>query len=91
MGLNYLQVKYDLYHGNSWKLINGENTGISQAGCYNAVHSTEIVWNMPFDFIFDSNNLLGWPKMTITIYGPDLFGRSVIIAYGVFHIPSESG
>jgi len=68
-----------------------QDSGISQAGCYNAIHSTDIVWNLPFDFRLLSQNILGWPKLAIEVWGSDFFGRSIQIAYGLCIIPTESG
>lgn len=92
MGHNYLNVKYKLNYGRQWVLDKAyQDTGISQAGCYNAVHSTDIVWNLPFDFRMLSKDVAGWPKLALEIWGPDLFGRSIILAYGLCNIPTETG
>lgn len=50
-----------------------------------------MVWNYPFEFIYRSFNVAGWPKITLTFTSRDFLGRDVICGYGVTHIPTQPG
>ncbi len=51
----------------------------------------DIVFNFPFEATFSTTNPSGWPQIVLTLYGPDVFGRSVVKGYGSVHIPTEPG
>lgn len=50
-----------------------------------------IVLNFPIDIAFKSTNPFGWPRLVISIYGLDAFGRDVIRGYGSVHLPTVAG
>ena len=64
---------------------------MSQVGSPSLLQSRDIVWNFPFDCVFMATNPMGWPQIIVTLYGPDLFGRSVIKGYGSVHFPTSPG
>lgn len=47
-----------------------------------------IVLNFPIDIAFKSTNPFGWPRLVISIYGLDAFGRDVVRGYGAVHLPT---
>lgn len=98
LGENYVNVKFDIYHGSEWIPLSVDNrlpeetkTGCTQAGCYNTLQNQEIVWNAPFNFAFKSSNLSGWPQMILSVIAPDFLGRSKLLCYGNVHLPSQPG
>lgn len=50
----------------------------------------EIVWNFPIDITFQSTNTYGWPRLCLSIYGPDWLNRDVVRGYGHLPIPISS-
>ena len=83
--------KYDFVYGPDWKIISGQNTGQSQHACIGGCSYNFFVWNFPFEISFYSNNPIGWPKLVISCFYPDFFGREKIKGYGVVHIPCREG
>jgi len=65
--------------------------GMTQAGCFSDIQNQVIVWNAPFECGFRSTTLLNWPQMILQVMGPDIFGRSIVIAYGNVHLPTQPG
>lgn len=47
--------------------------------------------NFPIDITFKSTNPYGWPRLVLSVYGVDRFGRDVIRGYGSIHIPAFPG
>ena len=66
-------------------------TGVTQAGCFSDIQNQIIVWNTPFECAFRSTTLLGWPQMILQVWAPDIFGRSIVVAYGNVHLPTQPG
>lgn len=83
--------KYEISYGVDWTVVNGSTSGQSQQACQGENASNLFVWNFPFEIGFKSNNPTGWPQVVISIYGPDFWGREVIKAYGLVHIPTTPG
>lgn len=99
MGNNYINVKYKIYSkSQQWVPQNIEGkpaqetlTGITQAGCYSDIQNQVVVWNAPFECAFKSSTLLDWPQLILTVTAPNMFGKSIIIAYGNVHLPTQPG
>ncbi len=83
--------KYDIVYGPDWKVISGQTSGQSQHACIGGSAYNFFVWNFPFETSFYSNNPIGWPKLVISCFYPDFFGREKIKGYGVIHIPCREG
>jgi hypothetical protein len=49
------------------------------------------VWNLPIDVTFKSTNPQGWPRLVVSVYCQDLFGRYVVRGYGSTLIPTVPG
>lgn len=87
-----LYCRYTYSYGNDWTIISGLDTGLSQTACKNPSKSDdEIVWNFPLDISFSSTNVYGWPRIALSVYGIDFFGRDVIRGYGAVLIPLSTG
>ncbi|CAI2379743.1 unnamed protein product [Moneuplotes crassus] len=86
-----IAIKYDIVKGNRWKLVKGEETGISQHGFRNQGASKRIVWNFPFEVIYSSTNVKEWPQIVLYGSGKDFRGREVIEFYGSVHVPTAPG
>ena len=83
--------KYDIVYGPDWKVISGQTSGQSQHACIGGSAYNFFVWNFPFETSFYSNNPIGWPKLVISCFYPDFFGREKLKGYGVIHIPCREG
>jgi len=88
-GEDRLYVKYDFTYGSKWNIIHGVDKGISQIGIKS--EGGEIVWNFPIEILFKSVNAHGWPRLVISVFGIDAFGRDVARGYGSIHIPTTAG
>lgn len=89
---DYLYCRYVFTQGNDWEIIGGLESGLSQTSCKNALASeSDIIWNFPIDVTFKSTNVFGWPRIAISVYGIDYFGRDVIRGYGSALIPLKPG
>lgn len=49
------------------------------------------IWNFPIEVSFRSTNISGWPRIVLSVYGPDWLGHDVILGYGVATLPLVSG
>lgn len=79
---------YTSISSEEWKLIHGQNTGISQ---FSSPSEHLFVWNFPFEFMYEIRSPSGWPQIVIVLYGKDYFGRTVARGYGNVHLPSAAG
>jgi hypothetical protein len=82
---------FKIWAGEDWKLVNGEDTGLSQVGSCYLSSNKKINWNMPFEVTFETTVITGWPQIVLELHGRDFFGRNVIKAYGCCHMPSSEG
>eukprot|EP01039_Chlorochromonas_danica_P005489 gene5489-6044_t len=90
---DYLYCRYSFSFGNDWMIIAGLDNGLSQTACRNNLSpdSNEVIWNFPVDLTFRATNVHGWPRMAISVYGIDYWGRDIIYGYGSVLIPLTSG
>lgn len=98
LGYNYVNVEYKVVSDNDhWEPIGPGKVGaegvggITQAGCFSDIQNQLIVWNAPFECSYRSTSLIGWPQLVLTVKAPDIFGRTVVIAYGNVHLPVQPG
>mmetsp|Transcript_9595 Transcript_9595/g.8579 ORF Transcript_9595/g.8579 Transcript_9595/m.8579 type:complete len:189 (-) Transcript_9595:12-578(-) len=89
--LNDLYCRYNFHIGPDWTIIGGIDSGISQTSVKRFYHNSDIIWNFPIDISFKSTNIFGWPRLVISVYGLDYFGRDVIRGYGSALIPLVNG
>ena len=71
-----------------WNLVNGETSGTS---LLTRSSSTELIWNLPIQCDFSTTSPSGWPRVIVTIFSSDWFGRDVILGYGCICIPTQPG
>ncbi len=89
---DYLYCRYLFSYGPDWEIIAGIDSGLSQTSCKNNLNTESgVIWNFPIDVSFKSTNIHGWPRMAISVYGIDYFGRDVIRGYGSALIPLQPG
>ena len=50
-----------------------------------------MVWNFPFEVVYKSQNVSGWPQIVLTFTARNFFGKDVICGYGVTHVPTQPG
>ena len=50
-----------------------------------------VVWNFPFEMLYRTNDISGWPKLCVTLTSRDFLGRDLICGYGVVHVPTQAG
>lgn len=69
--------------------VQGQDEGITQqasAGC-----ALSCVMNHPLDIAFKSTNVFGWPQLVVSVYGPDMLGRDVLLGTGCGRVPVTAG
>ncbi len=49
------------------------------------------VWSFPIEVSFRSTNISGWPRIALSVYGPDWLGHDAILGYGMAVLPIVSG
>lgn len=86
-----VSCKYDFLAGEDWALVEGNRSGVSQHSYKSQQTNKRIVWNYPFELIFRSYNVSGWPQIVMTFTSRDFLGRDVVRAYGTTHIPTQPG
>ena len=90
-GSDGLAVKFDMVAGDRWKLIEGNQSGISQHGFKCQGVNKRIVWNYPFELLYASTNVKEWPQIVLYVTGKDFLGREVVEGYGSTHVPTQPG
>eukprot|EP01138_Halocafeteria_seosinensis_P004746 gb/GECG01004853.1/.p1 GENE.gb/GECG01004853.1/~~gb/GECG01004853.1/.p1 ORF type:complete len:252 (+),score=29.99 gb/GECG01004853.1/:1-756(+) len=78
-------------HGeNLWALSEGEPTGQTQTA---EVESTDemAVWMHPIDVHYTVGSVSHWPRMLLSVWELDSFGRLELSGYSTCHIPAYSG
>jgi B9 domain-containing protein 1 len=89
---DYLYCRYVFCYGSDWEVIGGIDNGLSQTSCQNTLTLDQnLIWNFPIDVTFKSTNISGWPRVAISVYGMDYFGRDIIEGYGSLLIPLKPG
>ena len=90
-GIDNLYCKYSFLFGKNWKILHGVDTGISQIARKPNSGESTVIFNFPIDISFKSINAYGWPRLVVSIYGIDSFGRDVVYGYGQIHLPTVPG
>jgi len=89
--IDNLYCRYSLVSGLDWKIVSGIDTGITQTSRKTTLNQPIIVWNFPIDITLQSTNIQGWPRICISVYGLDWFGRDVVRGYGCLMCPTTPG
>jgi len=98
-GADRLYCKYSFSTGPDWMIVAGTegiSGGLSQVAIRTGGGESDgfggaVVWNFPIDIIFKSTNAFGWPRIVVTVFGVDMFGRNVTYGYGSMLIPTRPG
>jgi B9 domain-containing protein 1 len=75
-------------------VLQGIDIGISQEaqkGGGGEGGSAGVVWNFPVDVTFKTTNPHGWPRLVLSVFNSDVFGRHVIRGYGSVLVPTVPG
>ncbi|KAG1685587.1 hypothetical protein DVH05_027988 [Phytophthora capsici] len=89
-GVTNVYCRYTITYGVDWRVLHGAENGLSQIA-YVANHEDEILLNFPIDVSFKSTNPFGWPRLVLSLYGLDAFGRDVVRGYGSVVFPVTPG
>ena len=60
-----LAIKFDMVSGGRWKVIDGQESGISQHAFRSQGANKRIVWNFPFEVTYASTNVKEWPQVVL--------------------------
>ncbi|KAK1943484.1 B9 domain-containing protein 1 [Phytophthora citrophthora] len=89
-GVTNIYCRYTITYGVDWRVLHGAENGLSQIA-YVANNEDEILLNFPIDVSFKSTNPFGWPRLVLSLYGLDAFGRDVVRGYGTVAFPITPG
>ncbi|KAL5275509.1 B9D1 family protein [Megaselia abdita] len=81
---NKIFLKYEIIYGPEWKLLSGEEQGISQTTT--KTNNKGVVLNLPIDFIAKSTTPYGWPQILCKVYCKNWFYTN-LIGYSRVHVP----
>lgn len=81
---NKIFLKYEIICGPEWKILSGEEHGISQTT--KSANNGSAVMNFPIDFIAKSTTPYGWPQIFCKIYRKNLFYTN-LLGYSRVHVP----
>jgi hypothetical protein len=93
-GKDGINCKYDFINGTNsqdWQLVEGNKSGVSQHAYKSQQTNKRVVWNYPFELIYQSVNVSGWPQIVLTLSARDWRNRDNIMAYGTCHVPTQPG
>jgi len=86
----YLYCRYSYTYGSDWDISHGVNSGITQIAQSTGADKY-VVWNFPIEISFQSWNIYGWPRLVVSVYGLDYFGRDIVRGYGSILCPTTAG
>ena len=80
---NNLYCRYSFVYGPDWSITHGVESGITQMGRVPFGHATQhaTAFNFPIEISFQANNIHGWPRIVVAVYGLDFLGRDVARGY----------
>ena len=90
-GADRLYVKSSFCFGPDWSVVQGIDLGITQIAHKSDEGETVVVWNFPLDITFRSFTAFGWPRLCISVYRIDEWGRDVVQGYGQLALPTVPG
>ncbi|RLN93456.1 hypothetical protein BBJ28_00003935 [Nothophytophthora sp. Chile5] len=82
-GVSNVYCRYAITYG-------GAENGLSQIA-YQSNQEDAILLNFPIDVSFKTTNPFGWPRLVLSFYGLDAFGRDVVRGYGSVAFPVTPG
>ena len=71
-------------------VVQGVDKGLSQVS-QKGENTTEVVWSFPIDVVFKGTSVHGWPRIVVSVFGMDTFGRDVPVGYGSTMLPVSTG
>ncbi len=90
--LDNLFCRYTFAYGPDWRVLQGIDVGISQEAQKGGEGGgAGVVWNFPVDVTFKTTNPHGWPRLVLSVFNSDVFGRHVIRGYGSVLVPTVPG
>jgi B9 domain-containing protein 1 len=92
--LDNLFCRYTFAYGPDWRVLQGIDIGLSQEaqkGSGGGEGSPGVVWNFPVDVTFKTTNPHGWPRLVLSVFNSDMFGRHVVRGYGSLLVPTVPG
>jgi B9 domain-containing protein 1 len=90
-GVDNLYCKYTFYYGQHWTPVAGVETAVSQISRKGREQSTVVNWNFPLNITFRASSAHGWPRLVLSVYSIDMFGRDVVRGYGSLVVPPFPG
>ena len=84
-------MKSSFCFGPDWSVVQGIDLGITQIAHKSDEGETVVVWNFPLDITFRSFTAFGWPRLCISVYRIDEWGRDVVQGYGQLALPTVPG
>ena len=89
--LDNMYVKFKFVYGPDWKAVGGPDQGTSQTSRKGSTDDDEVVWNFPIDVALKATSAYGWPRLVLSVYRQDSFGRDIIQGYGSMLVPTVAG
>ena len=86
---NDLYCKYAIVLGPDWSMARGDQEGTTQTSKLSP--SNLVTWNHPIDVAFKAAKPFGWPQLVLAIYGKNRLGATMVVGYGVTHLPTTPG
>ncbi|XXQ36340.1 B9 domain-containing protein 1 [Plasmodiophora brassicae] len=91
LGVDTLYCRYSFRYGHDWTYMHGLEYGMSQIAKTSGASGGRFLWNYPIDLTMRSTNPSGWPKLVVSVYGFNMFGKDVVRGYGFVHVPTTPG
>eukprot|EP01067_Filipodium_phascolosomae_P000459 Filipodium_phascolosomae@DN1360_c0_g1_i1.p1 len=86
-----LVCRFHFVYGPGWKVLTGRSEGVSQIAQGSLFGGFEgVVWSCPFDCVFKSDAVQGWPRFALEVDGFDWQNRQIIKGYSSVHVPTCS-
>ncbi|XP_068620769.1 B9 domain-containing protein 2 [Battus philenor] len=84
-----LFCRYSFQSGPNWNLVSGCSEGQTISGKPN--YNNYIFWSHPLDVHYVTKGISGWPKINFQVSCLDSIGRSWVVGYGSFGLPTSPG
>lgn len=90
-----LYCRYSFSCGPDWEVVHGVSMGVSQIGRRGVSRPRDggdaIALNFPIEMAWTSTSPHGWPRLALSVYGFDFWGRDVLVGYASLLLPIAPG
>ena len=87
----FVRLDYEIVSGKDWDLVEGYKKGHSQGATMNYLLGDKVTWNLPFNVMYRTLEITGWPKLVIKLESTEGDYKKFIKGYASCIFPVTPG